>query len=269
MTRLAAALALVGLAVSASPTAVSAQGAANAAVNPVTDPSVRSFAFHVDWGPLKLAEVSFVYRETDEGRIELTGFAESVGLGAFVSDFETEQRVVYDKGERTYESIARWKKTKRSRMLVNWDASGDPEVELYETTVKKPKPITPIPDGGLENTVDPAFPVLDTLRRMAEGESCDGTYRVYDGIRRFDIRIASDGEEVLEADRDWTYDGLADRCTMEFTRIGGFRIEPSKNAPKGEIERVIWIAEVQGVPAPVRLSVSWPLGYATGRIDLR
>lgn len=243
-----------------------ADGAARAA--PSEGPEgERRWMFHVDWGPVKLADVE-IRVTAEDGRVELAGAGRSVGLAAMVADFEVSQRSVYVDGRRRYEATARWD-DRDSRRRVRWDGAPQdgarPSVEVASTD---PRPLTPIPSEALAGTVDPAFPVWDTLRRIERGGDCGARYAVYDGVRRFDLILEDRGRETLERDRDWTWGGEARVCRLKFERVGGFPEDAERETEESEYERLLYIGEVDGAPTPVRLRVQWPLGYATARIEL-
>ncbi|MEO0678958.1 MAG: DUF3108 domain-containing protein [Pseudomonadota bacterium] len=229
----------------------------------------RVLDYQVDWGPLKLAEVSFRVSD-DDGAVVLDLQGESKGLAAMVADFKVEQKVVYGTdGMRRFESLGSFD-ARTSRRVVRWDSEAAAPVVTIDASADD-GPRTPIPAAELTPTVDPAFPLIDALRRVGEGGDCSSRYRVFDGERRFNIIIEDEGDDVLEGDRDWTYAGPARRCRLRFQRVGGFLVESDApvQAEENEYDRTVWLARLPDGMAPVRLRVSWPLGYATGRIDLR
>jgi len=259
--------ATLALCLAAPPAA--AQGPAAAAVGGDAAGTKR-FTFNVDWGPVHLAEVEFVVDHGTE-RVTLSGAGRSTGLAAMLADFEVTQRSVYakDGAMRRYEATARWG-DRTSRRALRWDGApgeaGAPSVELASTD---PEPLTPVPAPELEGTVDPAWPIWDSLQRIAAGGGCDARYRVYDGVRRFDVALEDAGVETLEQDRDWTWGGEALVCRLRFERVGGFPEDGERRAEESEYERLLYVARTEEGAIPVRLRVQWPLGYATARIDLR
>ncbi len=228
----------------------------------VASDTSRTLSYAVEWGPVPLAEVRFAL--TTAGPLtQFDAHAWSTGAADVFSSFEMRQSVRYSFPEkRVYVSAGSFGGDPKVR-IVGWEGA-----EVVRTDVPPPEEeLTPIPAGETVGTVDPAFPWLDTLARLDGGESCDATYRVYDGTRRMDITLSGLREEVLEADRGWTYAGPAVACRLTFRRIGGFSID--REVEEQDYERVIWFARIDGAFAPVRLRVEWPLGYATARIDLR
>lgn len=245
-----------------------AQSPAAAAIAPQAGPGqARTFSYAVDWGPLPLAEVTLSLEPSADG---LTAAARgaSLGVAAMFSRFEVEQSSAYGPEGVLHEARGRFS-GRESLRRVRWDGDGAAEVLTAQEARRDPGPLTPIPAAEMADTVDPAFPVVDALNRVAQGQGCGGTWRVFDGVRRMNITLTDEGPDTLTADRDWTYAGPARRCRLSFERVGGFP-PPKPDAPaERDYARLLWIAELPEGPAPVRLEVSWPLGVAVGRIDLR
>lgn len=250
------------------PGAAAAQGPAAAAIDPAQRGAERSFAFKVDWGPVGLAEVTLDLTETPDGGAMARASGASLGLAAMFSRFTVDQNVTYTPdGHSLYVSQSRFGDTE-SRRVVRFPADAPPEVVEHHDP-RPPEPLTPIAPDQMTGAVDPAFPVRDALRRVEAGQGCGGVWRTFDGVRRMDITLIDEGPDMVEADRDWTYGGPALRCRLRFERIGGFPPRASDAPAETDYDRVLWIADLPDGAVPVRLRVSWPLGYATGRIDLR
>lgn len=226
-----------------------------------------SYRYEVDWGPAKLAELSFSLSEAG-GETRLSGVGRSRGLLEIFGKFEVAQSTTYrPDGTALFRAEGAFGGRNGARE-VEWPEAGEPVVLLDEGD-RDDGPRTPIPEGELLGTVDPFFPIVDTLRKLDEGSGCGGLYRVFTGQSRFNILIIDRGVEMLPADRDWTFGGDARRCQMHFTRIGGFPVKRSFwRVRESEVTRDLWIAPLGDRHVPVRLKVDWPLGYATGRIVL-
>lgn len=229
----------------------------------------RVIDFKVDWGPVSLAEVQFRISDAGEDlRLELEG--RSVGMARLVADFRSEQTITYAAdGRRRYHVVSDFGDDGSLRSVEWNDPAAPPVVEVSAST--QDGDVTPIPAAELLNTVDPAYPVLAALAQIEAGGACEGAWRTFDGERRLNVMLEDLGDDVLEADRDWTYGGPARKCRLRFQRVGGFELvsDAPVQAEEDEYERLLWIAQLPDGAAPVKMRVSWPLGYATGRIDLR
>lgn len=222
----------------------------------------HDLAFSVEWGPVPLADVRFSLRRS-EGLTALDGSAVTVGAADLFSGVTIQQSTRYTgPGETLYVSVTDDGDGPESR-IVAWKEGAPVRIEAPPSEEE----LTPIPEGEMARTVDPGFPWLDTMQRLDAGRGCGGTYRVFDGIRRMDITVTALGTDALEDDRGWTYEGAAIACRLGFRRIGGFPVD--RDVTESDYQRTIWFAEMDGAHVPVRLSVEWPLGYATARIDLR
>ncbi len=229
----------------------------------------RVYRFAVDWGPAPLAELS-VRREEKGGVIRVEGEGRSVGLVSVFADFLVRQDAAYGPdGAARVSTESRWG-DRRAARTVSYAPGAKPEVETHLDTGPN-RERTPIPEGELVGAVDPLRPMIDALRSLDAGGGCGGGWRVFSGSTRFDVTMTPAGRDQLAADRDWTYSGDAVSCDMRFHRVGGFPVEDSGwSQDEADVTRRIWFARLDdGRYGPVRMQVSWPLGYATARIDLR
>ena len=251
--------------------------------------TVRAFRYAVDWGPAALAQMEIKLTE----RPSETHFAaeiQSAGLLAFFSDFEAVQTALHGpEGPREFLSHGRYGDDEAARRVRFGD--GAPRAETLVASEKDGEPRTPIPEGALTGAVDPVFPILEAMRQVDRGEGCAVKRTVFTGQTAFSMALEDLGMEEIEADRDWTWGGPAAKCRIRIARIGGFLKEGGFwQAEEEDVTREIWFARLSdgagGGPGagaegaedgigdgigviPVRLRVSWPLGYAIGRIDLR
>ncbi|MGG7564677.1 DUF3108 domain-containing protein [Rhodovulum sp. DZ06] len=274
MRALALSLLLAVPAPAAAQTAVPAPRPAAGAAAGAEDAETRSRAlrYAVDWGPAALAEIEFRITER-AGRTTLAAEARSTGLLSLFADFEAEQTALHGPaGPEEFTTRATWD-DKRSARRVRF-GDGPPQAETLVAPEDEDEPRTPIPPGALDDAVDPTFPILRAMRQVERGEGCAVSHPVFTGRTAFHVTLSDMGEEALEADRSWTWSGLARRCRMAIQRIGGFKIEDDGwDQDEEDVTRDIWFGPLPealgGGIAPVRMLVEWPLGYAVGRIDLR
>lgn len=122
----------------------------------------------------------------------------------------------------------------------------------------------PRPD---DRTLDPISAVLAIIVSSARNGGCGGSVPVFDGFRRYDLLLASDGFDVIERSATSYYQGPAAACTVTVALGEGVRAD---EAASGVIptNAQLWLAEVDaGLPAlPVRVSSQSALGEL--RLDL-
>ena len=266
--------AAIALALTLPAAQAGAQSAAHAAVQTQAPAQgARDLLYRLDWGPVSLAEISacLVDPAPDADRAEgaepasLTISAQSQGVASLLFDFSLSQHTERQgNGVRRFRSQGDFDGKPRNRLVI-WDGSGAaPEVDFFGDPPEDE--LTPVPAEALPRSVDPGTALLALMDQIAAGEGCEGSWKIYDGVRMMDLIVRDEGPDMIEADRDWTYAGPALRCRVGFNRVGGFRVDKPPKTDEADFDRLLWIADLEAGPTPVRLQVSWPLGYATARI---
>ncbi len=261
--RRAAAVAFA-LALPAVPAA--AQGPAHASTRPAGPvEGARDLLYHLDWGPVALGEFRVRHEPGETGALTIE--ARSKGLASMLFDFTLTEATRREAGGGRRFTINGAFGDEDYDRLVTWDPGQAPQVE--HRAGAPDEELTPVPAAALPRSVDPAAAVLAVLDQVKAGEGCAGEWAIYDGVRMMALTVRDEGLDEVEADRDWTYAGPARRCRLGIERMGGFPVDDERETEEADFSRLLWIAEMDGRPTPVRLQVSWPLGFATGRIDLR
>lgn len=110
-------------------------------------------------------------------------------------------------------------------------------------------------DLGLGNdTVDPLSAAVAIVDAMLRNGNCAAALPVFDGARRFDLRISPAGHDVIERTYFSTYDGPAERCSVEVELIAGFRPDALSSGFYPD-QTDVWLASVmdKAPPVPVRV----------------
>lgn len=130
-----------------------------------------------------------------------------------------------------------------------------------------PDEVTELPEDAGLGTVDPLTVVAQLSRAVALVGRCEGDFAVYDGRRRYDLRITDQGTESLPRTDYSIFSGEAMRCGVEYAMLGGQRKDPSKYARTAR-ERVVYVARpLEGGPAlPVALKVETDFGTLMAHI---
>jgi hypothetical protein len=106
------------------------------------------------------------------------------------------------------------------------------------------------------DTIDP---LTASLAAMETG--CAGIVRVFDGRRRYNLRLSDMGEDEVEAASNQIYTGPARRCRAVVEALGGFWVTDPR---QGETPTTLdsWIAPPRPglVPVPVYLELSGARG---------
>jgi len=115
--------------------------------------------------------------------------------------------------------------------------------------------------GTANGTIDPASLVLAIIANTAQKDTCTGSYKLFDGVRRYDLHVTEVGSGNVQTYKRSYYQGPAIECQAVPQLIQGFAqmAMESKLYPESA---TIWIGNaVPGMPAvPVRIYTQNALG---------
>lgn len=222
--------------------------------------------YEIDWGPVTLADATV--QLLDSGGVRsVNADIVSRGLGAWFSDFQSTLEILRTSdGVRLLNGDSTWGDT-LSTVTVLWQPEDPkPTVDFYQS---KPRDyeLTPVPEESITNTIDPFTPVFEIGLKLNETRRCQGSYRIFDGVRRYDLEIKDGGLVTLEAKDSGIFSGQTYRCDITLRRIGGFSTKKGLfRFGESEITRTLYLGNIRGHWLPVRFEVSAPLGTAVARL---
>tara|TARA_B100001093_G_scaffold221604_1_gene212521 strand:+ start:4824 stop:5597 length:774 start_codon:yes stop_codon:yes gene_type:complete len=222
--------------------------------------------YEIDWGPVTLADARVELLDS-AGVRSVTADIKSRGASAWFSDFRSTLEILYTRdgtkllnGESTWGDIF-------SNITVIWPASGlGPTVDLYRSEPRDNE-LTPVSEESIVDTVDPFTPVFEMVRILENGKKCVGSYRIFDGIRRYDLQIQDGGLQTLETDVPSNFSGSMRRCDITVNRIGGFSTKKGWfRIREPEISRTLYLGKIRGYWLPIQFEISAPLGKVVARL---
>jgi hypothetical protein len=115
--------------------------------------------------------------------------------------------------------------------------------------------------GTANGTIDPATLVIAVIANYARTQSCAGSYKLFDGVRRYDVNVQNAGSGNIEFFKQSFYQGPAVACQASPQLIQGFAQAAIDSKLYPESAK-IWLADaVAGMPAlPVRIDTQNALG---------
>jgi hypothetical protein len=115
--------------------------------------------------------------------------------------------------------------------------------------------------GTANGTIDPASLVLAVIAGYAQKDSCTGSYKLFDGVRRYDLNVTEVGSGNVQMYKRSYYQGPAVACQAVPQLIQGFAQMAVQSKLYPESAK-IWLANaVPGMPAvPVRIYTQNALG---------
>lgn len=156
---------------------------------------------------------------------------------------------------RTREAMTRWD---ASTGMVSTERT--PELDLED--------VFPLEDRHIEGAIDPLSAMLNALANLSRTGRCDGTERVYDGLRTSEITLHDLGTAVVEKDRPFSYEGEARVCGFTGRATGGHQRKSRwRNKERKPEDLLVFVAEVRpDLFIPVRMEAKSFLGKVTSRL---
>jgi len=159
------------------------------------------------------------------------------------------------------------------------EMSYDPKGRVLKTTTK---------DGEITNVardidrrlsgdaVDMLTGTLMMMRAAQNNQTCAGSYGVFDGKRRFNIKLKDEGKETIAKSKYSTFSGPAMKCTVRVEPVAGFSdkdkkrgwLAVQKHTEKHEKATTIWFARLnnKGPVVPVRMEIASDYGSVVAHL---
>ena len=87
------------------------------------------------------------------------------------------------------------------------------------------KKVHPINQSTLIGVIDPITAFINIIEKINTYQKCDETFKIFDGRRRYDLKIKSLGITLLENDRPKSFNGKVIVCGLKVKPLGGHRLE--------------------------------------------
>jgi hypothetical protein len=115
--------------------------------------------------------------------------------------------------------------------------------------------------GTANGTIDPATLVIAVVEAFARTQNCTGTYKLFDGVRRYDLNVQQVGQGNIQFFKQSFYQGPAVKCQATPQLLQGF----PQMAVQSQIypqSANLWLANaIPNYPAiPVRIETQDALG---------
>lgn len=150
---------------------------------------------------------------------------------------------------------------KQEAVTLSYGAGGNVAIEAVPMTRQAQEARA---RGFANGTIDPASAVVAAVARFAATHQCTGTYKLFDGVRRYDLRLSQGGFADLAPLAQSYYDGSATECVAEPTLLEGFAPAAAQSQFYPRAARLFMAPAVQGLPAiPVRIEAQNALGVMT------
>jgi Protein of unknown function (DUF3108) len=128
---------------------------------------------------------------------------------------------------------------RRQRVEIEYDASGSVRADVDGMLTDGERDDVPVPlrDG----TMDPVTATVSLPSRLVSTGTCAGTVRVFDGLRRYDLRYEDLGSVDLEPSSRDSYRGPARHCRATVEPVAGF-LRSGEGSGERATRMSVWLA---------------------------
>ena len=87
------------------------------------------------------------------------------------------------------------------------------------------KKFHPIDKENLKNVLDPITAFLNVIEKISSENKCDSSLKIFDGRRRYNLKIKTLENSFIENDRPKSFKGDVLICGLKITPLGGHRLK--------------------------------------------
>ena len=119
------------------------------------------------------------------------------------------------------------------------------------------KKVHPLNQSTLIGVIDPITAFINIIEKINTYQKCDETFKIFDGRRRYDLKIKSLGITLLENDRPKSFNGKVIVCGLKVKPLGGHRLETKwrPNEDKFSDFKIFFGETSLGRTLPVRMEL--------------
>ena len=229
----------------------------------------EDYFFEVQFGNLIVgkAEVSLI---NDEKKILVKAKTKTAGFLNTFFEYQGELSSWSIKNREAWKphkfSTNGFFKNKNRFSELSWDK--DNSVSYKINPVLDLKEVYDVDQSSLKNVMDPLTSIINVIENIKNTKSCDQSFKIFDGRRRYDLKIKSLGKENLKNDRPKSFSGNATICGIKMIPIGGHRLN-SKWKPKEDKFRdfkIYFGKTSSGLLFPVRMNLERWFGTVVVRL---
>ena len=140
---------------------------------------------------------------------------------------------------------------------------GEPQVQ--ELTPVDPDR-DPVPAAAADHSIDTLSAIVELIRTVQTTGGCDGSVRIFDGIRLSSLTARTVGSQMMPKNDDSPFGGLALRCDFTGLQLAGFLHNADEARMRQPQTGTAWLQKVlpDMPPLPVRVTFEHPrLGALT------
>ena len=121
---------------------------------------------------------------------------------------------------------------------------------------------------SLTNVMDPLTSIINVIENIKNKKNCDQSFKIFDGRRRYDLKIKSLGEAILKNDRPKSFSGDVIICGLRMFPLGGHRLKSKWKPEEDKFSdfKVFFGTTSYGSLFPVRINLERWFGTVVIRL---
>ena len=125
-----------------------------------------------------------------------------------------------------------------------------------------------VQESSLVNVIDPITALMRVIEKIKEENICDMNFKVFDGRRRYDLKIKTIGNSTIDNDRPKSYKGDVLICGLRVFPIGGHRLKTKWKPSEDKISDIkVFFGKNQNKDyVPVRVQIERWFGTVVIRL---
>jgi len=121
---------------------------------------------------------------------------------------------------------------------------------------------------SLTNVMDPLTSIINVIENIKNKKNCDQSFKIFDGRRRYDLKIKRLGEAILKNDRPKSFSGHVIICGLRMFPLGGHRLKSKWKPEEDKFSdfKIFFGTTSSGSLFPVRMNLERWFGTVVVRL---
>ena len=231
--------------------------------------SLENYFYEVQFGNLIVGQAEISIKKSNK-KIELISSSKTAGVLNVFYEYEGE---LFSSSKKETDiwlpdkflTKGIFNKKLRSSHL-NWGANN--LVNFENNPIIDLKKVHPIDKENLTNVLDPITAFINIIERINIKKNCDTSFKIFDGRRRYNLKIKTLGSSFIENDRPKSFKGDVLICGLKVLPLGGHRLKTKWKPAKDKFTdfKIFFGKTISGQVLPVRMNLERWFGTITIRL---
>ena len=231
--------------------------------------SLENYSYEVQFGNLIVGQAEISIKKSNK-KIELISNSKTAGVLNFFYEYEGE---LFSSSKKETDIWLPDKfltkgifNNKLRSSHLEWGANN---LVIYENNpIIDLKKVHPLDKENLTNVLDPITAFINIIEKINIKKKCDTSFKIFDGRRRYNLKIKTLGSSFIENDRPKSFKGNVLICGLKVLPLGGHRLKTKWKPAKDKFTdfKIFFGKTISGQVLPVRMNLERWFGTITIRL---